>query len=59
MDLRKKVVEAYESGLGTIEQVAKIFNIGVATLQNYISQKKSTGSLEPKPKTGGSAPVIC
>lgn len=58
IDLRIKVVEAYENGMGSIDKVAKIFNIGVATLKNYISQKKRTGRLEPKPATGGSKPVI-
>ena len=57
-DLREKVVEAYEGGLGTVAQVAKIFNIGVATLQNYISLKKKTGNLAPKPATGGPEAVI-
>jgi transposase len=58
VDLRNKAVEAYKNGLGTIAQVAAVFSIGSATLQNYISQKKKTGSLEPKPATGGSKPII-
>ena len=58
IDLRNKIVEAYESGLGSIAKVAKVFNVGVATLQNYLNQKRQTGSLEPKPATGGKPPVI-
>ena len=58
LDLRNKVEEAYENGLGTIEQVAKIFNIGTATLKIYLSRKKRTGSLCPRPATGGKPAVI-
>ncbi len=58
MDLRKRVVAAYETGKGTQEEVARQFSIGVATLVRLVSLKRKPGKLEPKPHAGGQKPRL-
>lgn len=53
MDLRERVVAVYEAGKGTMEHVAAMFNIGVATLVRLLALKRKTGSLKWKPPGGG------
>ena len=52
VDLREKVVHAYRSGGGTIEQIANLFNIGERTLRNYLYREKQLGHLHRSPCPG-------
>lgn len=56
--LRKRVVEAYENAEGTYEQVANRFKVSVRCVTNWMKLKRETGSIEPRPHGGGTAPVI-
>lgn len=58
MDLRVRVVEAYERGEGGYEGLAKVFGIGSATLKRLIRRKRETGSLEPDRPPHGFPPRI-
>ena len=58
LDLRTKSVSAYKKGTGTVEQVATVFGIGVATLSNYLRLGREKGSVTPKKATSGSKPTI-
>lgn len=49
---RKRAVEYRKEG-HTIEETAKIFKIGTATLKSWIKQYDETGSLENKPLNRG------
>lgn len=51
-DLRDRVVEAYNNGVGTIPEVAKLFNLGKSTVEKYLSIFRSTGDLTPGKSTG-------
>jgi len=53
LDLRSRVVDAYESGKDSLAVVAVAFRIGVATLVRLLALKRTTGSLEPRPHRGG------
>jgi len=57
-DLRARVVAAYEGGRETLEVVALMFQIGVATVVRLLSLKRKTGSLDPKPHGGGQRPKL-
>jgi len=48
LDLRERVIAAYETGAYTQEEVAKQFKIGVKTVYDWLRLKERTGSLKPK-----------
>lgn len=58
MDLRKRVVAAYERGDGSYESVATTFSIGSATLKRLVARKRTTGSLEPDEPPKGFPPKL-
>lgn len=57
IDLRKRIVEAFEQGEGSRSTLATRFGVGEATVQRLLRLQRTTGSLEPKP-SGGSAPIV-
>jgi len=56
LDLRKKIVEAKERGMPTIE-VARAFGVGVSTVKRYAAMAREGRPLAPK-KHPGSKPKI-
>jgi transposase len=56
LDLRKKIVEAKERGMPTVE-VAKTFGVGVSTVKRYAATAREGRPLTPK-KRPGSKPKI-
>ena len=56
VDLREKVVGAFEVGDMTDEQVAELFQLGEATVHRWKRLKRETGSLVPRPPRGGGMP---
>lgn len=52
VDLRKRAADAYLSGGGTYEEIAKRFAIGAATVNRWVSRLRRNGSLEPDPMGG-------
>jgi len=53
LDLRRRAVEAYERGEGSVPTVADRFAIGEASLGRWLRLKRETGSVEPRPRSGG------
>ena len=59
-DLRKKIVEAKQRGVPTVE-VARSFGVGISSVKRYAKVAREGGSLRPKrspgrpPKTDGRA----
>jgi transposase len=58
VELRERVVRAVTQREGTIEEVAKVFNVGTTFIYKMLGQLEETGSLAPKPHGGGFAPLI-
>ncbi len=56
-DLRRRVVQAYQNGEGTYEELATRFGIGRATVDRVLRRERETGSAAAKP-TGGSKPKL-
>ena len=56
LDLRKKIVEAKERGMPTVE-VAKTFGVGVSSVKRYAATAREGRSLTPK-KRPGSKPKL-
>jgi transposase len=48
LDLRRKIVEAYEKGDTSIRKVANQFSISPDTVRRLLNLYHSTGSLAPK-----------
>jgi transposase len=48
IDFRKKIVEAYEQGKGSIRGLAKRFLVSPDTVQRLIKQYRQTGDISPK-----------
>lgn len=53
LDLRRKVVEAYERGVGSQRQVAELFGISLSFVEKLFMQLRGTGQMAPKPHAGG------
>lgn len=53
MDLRTRVVQAYEQGEGTQVEIARLFNLGLATVKRWIWRKAATGTPARLPRGGG------
>ncbi len=56
LDLRKKIVEAKERGMPTVE-VARTFGVGLSTVKRYAAAAREGRSLAPK-KRPGSKPKL-
>ena len=52
-DLRRKIVEAYETGDFTQDEVADLFGVSNATVRNFIRRKRITGCADALPHAGG------
>lgn len=52
LDLRERVVSYVESG-GSRIAASRIFSVGERTVRRWVSLKKETGSLSPRPHKGG------
>lgn len=53
VDLRTRVVAAYERGEGSYQELAARFSVGIATVNRWIRRNRETGSVDPKPHGGG------
>jgi transposase len=53
LDLRQKIVSAYETGKMSIRQVACVFQVSKTTVQDLLKRSRETGQLEPRQPRGG------
>jgi len=59
LDLRQKIVGAYETGKMSIRQVADLFRVSKTTVQDLVKRKRETGQLAPsQPKGGKSSQLL-
>lgn len=56
LDLRERIVRAYEQGQGSIAEVAASFNVSTYFVKKMLRQWRQTGSLAPLPHGGGKPP---
>lgn len=50
--LREAIVNAYNDGLGTAREIAKIFSTTPRSVFRYLKQERETGDLSPEPIPG-------
>jgi transposase len=53
LDLRQRVVEAYEQGQGSIAEVAEQFSVSTYFVKKMLRQWRLTSDLAPRPHGGG------
>lgn len=56
MDLRERVIRAYDQKVGTQEQVAKLFGVSARWIKKLLRRRRETGSIAPQPHGGGWTP---
>lgn len=57
-DLRRRIVETYESGEHTLAEVADLFQVSLATVKNFLRRHRQTGSPDALPHAGGRQPAL-
>jgi len=58
LDLRQKVVDAYESGDISQRQLAKNFGVTLSFVHNLLKQYRELGTITPKLRTEQTAPKL-
>jgi transposase len=58
MDLRRRVVDAYDPKTTSYREIAERFSVGEASANRLVNQLRKTGSLAPKPHGGGPEPKL-
>jgi transposase len=53
IDLREKVIEALETGRGTQQEIADLFNVSRSFVQSMVRIKRDRGTLAPKAQRHG------
>jgi transposase len=53
LDLRKRIVDVIERGIGTRSEVAKLFSVHETFVYKLLRQKRERGDIAPLPHGGG------
>jgi transposase len=53
IDLRHKIIQAYERRLGSQRALADLFGVSVSFVEKLLSRHRRTGAVAPQPHTGG------
>ena len=51
-DLRQRILDAYDAGEGTRQQIAERFSVSLGFVKKILAQRKATGSIAPIPRPG-------
>ena len=58
IDLRQKILRAYERHLGSQRRIADLFGVSLAFVEKVLCQHRTTGDITPKPHAGGQKPRL-
>ena len=53
IDLRQRIVDAYQNREGSVRELAERFQVAPNTVQNYLTLVRATGEVAPCPHGGG------
>ena len=56
LDLRQRVVEAYENKEGSLRRIASRFKVSLNTVRVWVQRLRQAGSVAPQPHGGGRTP---
>lgn len=55
IDLRRRIVQAYDPKTTSCREVAERFSVGEASVNRFVNQQRQTGDVAPRPHGGGVA----
>lgn len=58
LELRLRILKAYDRGNSTREQVASRFNVSLGLVKKLLQQRRNTGDLAPRHDRSGRKPMI-
>ena len=58
IDLRERIVAAYDRGDGTREQIAERYNVALGMVKKLLQQRRRTGDIAPRHRYSGAKPKI-
>jgi transposase len=58
IDLRQKILHAYERRIGSQQAIADIFGVSLSFVEKLLRRHRTTGVLAPKPHAGGQRPRL-
>ena len=58
MDLRQRILAAYDRGEGTRDQVARRFGVSLGMVKKLLQQRRHTGDIAPRHHRSGRKPRI-
>ena len=58
LDLRERIVAAYDAGEGTRQQIAERFKVSLGLVKKLLAQRKSLGTIEPQYQNVGRRPAF-
>lgn len=58
MDLRQRILSAYDRGDATRDQIARRFEVSLGMVKKLIHQRRHTGCIEPRHRNSGRKPKI-
>jgi transposase len=58
IDLRQKILHAYERRLGSQRALANVFGVSLSCIEKVLRRYRTTGELGPKPHAGGQKPRL-
>ena len=58
IDLRERIVAAYDRGEGTRQQIAERYNVSLGMVKKLLQQRRDTGDIGPRHYNSGAKPKI-
>ncbi len=58
LDLRQKILRAWERRFGSQRRIADVFGVSLAFVEKVLRQHRTTGNIAPKPHAGGQKPRL-
>jgi transposase len=58
LDLRQKILRAWERRFGSQRTIADVFGVSLAFVEKVLRQHRTTGTIAPKPHAGGQKPRL-
>ena len=55
-DLREKIIRAYDEQFGSQRRLASLFGVSRAFVERLLQQRRSAGTIGPRPHAGGRKP---
>jgi transposase len=57
LDLRQKILQASEQGLGSQRAIATFFGVSLSFVEKLLRRRRTTGGIAPRPHAGGRRPI--